>query len=474
MATRNDSPAAHLKRALGVWDLTCLCVVAIANLNIVPVIAAGGPLTVWLWIVALLFFFLPQGIAVIELAYQTPAEGGLYIWTKDAFGDFHGFLCGWCYWTTNMFFIPTLLFYLAGIATYAGGPALGTLAENRIFFFSLTVGLLWLAAWANIRGLGVGKWISNAGGVGTVLAASVLILLGIFTVATSGSATPAKSFRVTGFDLGIFATFGIICFGLVGLELGPVMGDEIREPRRTVPRGTLLGGAISGFLYIAATLALILAVPQDKMKVLQGVLQGVDAMATPRGWDWIIPPLAVLIAASIIGSTSAWLSGSARILFVSGIDRYLPKIFGRIHRVHGTPHAALITIAVISSLLVSMSFIGSTVKEAYVTLLDLSVVLQMISYLYLFGSLARTAFSTGQRQRFYRPAVVRFAAISGLVATAVGMAVAFVPTHQIDSIWRFELKMVSTCLVFLGVGMGLFRFYSKRRSSEAQFVEAVK
>src|SRR5277367_2690467 len=214
MATRNDSPAAHLKRALGVWDLTCLCVVAIANLNIVPVIAAGGPLTVWLWIVALLFFFLPQGIAVIELAYQTPAEGGLYIWTKDAFGDFHGFLCGWCYWTTNMFFIPTLLFYLAGIATYAGGPALGTLAENRIFFFSLTVGLLWLAAWANIRGLGVGKWISNAGGVGTVLAASVLILLGIFTVATSGSATPAKSFRVTGFDLGIFATFGIICFGL--------------------------------------------------------------------------------------------------------------------------------------------------------------------------------------------------------------------------------------------------------------------
>src|SRR5580658_5742548 len=98
-----DVPIPHLKRALGVSDLTWLSVVAIANLNVVPVIAAGGPTTMWLWLAALAFFFLPQGIGVIELSHQFPEEGGVYAWTKHMFGDLHGFLCGWCYWTANMF-----------------------------------------------------------------------------------------------------------------------------------------------------------------------------------------------------------------------------------------------------------------------------------------------------------------------------------------------------------------------------------
>ena len=101
------APPQKLERALNAWDLTWLCVVAIANMNVVPVIAASGPTTIWLWGAALVLFFLPQGITVIELSHRMPGEGGLYLWAKEAFGDFHGFLCGWCYWTTNMFFIPT-------------------------------------------------------------------------------------------------------------------------------------------------------------------------------------------------------------------------------------------------------------------------------------------------------------------------------------------------------------------------------
>src|SRR5262249_38325882 len=115
-----DGAQPQLKRALGPWDLTFLSVVAIANLNLVPVIAASGPITVWLWLAALLLFLLPQGIAVIELAHRYPVEGGLYVWSKEAFGDFHGFMCGWAYWTTNMFYLPTLLFYMGGILSYAG------------------------------------------------------------------------------------------------------------------------------------------------------------------------------------------------------------------------------------------------------------------------------------------------------------------------------------------------------------------
>ena len=87
----------HLKRSLGRWDLVALFVVAVFNLNVVPSIAANGGVTVWLWLISLVLFFWPQGIAVIELAHRYPGEGGVYLWAKEVFGDFHGFLSGWCY-----------------------------------------------------------------------------------------------------------------------------------------------------------------------------------------------------------------------------------------------------------------------------------------------------------------------------------------------------------------------------------------
>ncbi|MGA2131660.1 MAG: APC family permease [Bryobacteraceae bacterium] len=455
----------QLKRALGAWDLTFLSVVAIANLNLVPVIAANGPITVWLWIGALIVFLLPQGITVIELAHRHPAEGGLYVWAKDAFGDFHGFMCGWAYWTTNMFYLPTLLFYLGGILAYAGPKGAADLADNRLFFFLLTAGLLWATALLNIRGIGVGKWINNSGGWGALIGTAVLVLLAIAAVWRRGVALPVASFIPHGMDWGAMSSFGVICFGLVGLELGPVMGDEIRDPQRSIPKGVLWGGILAGLVYLSATVAVLLAVPQSEVKVVQGVLQAVDKMtAAGIGARWMLTALAVVLAIAIAGATSAWLSGSARIIFVSGIDRYMPKIMGRVHPKYATPHIAILAIAIPSSLLVSMSFIGATVKEAYVTLLDLSVVLQMISYLYLYAALAKVAFSESAGQGYFSRAWLRFAAIAGLAATIAGGAVAFIPSSQITSIWRFELKMVGNTVVFLGVAAGLFWYYSRRKA----------
>jgi amino acid transporter len=463
-ATTNE-PVPQLKRALGVWDLTWLSVVAIANLNVVPIIAAGGPTTMWLWAAAILFFFVPQGIGVIELSRQFPEEGGVYSWTKHMFGDLHGFLCGWCYWTANMFFIPSLLFYLLGLFAYIGGPWLAHVAENPFVFGAITIALLWLTAFANIQNIGIGKWVNNIGGLGTLAAALVLIALGGVCVWKFGMSLPLAAFRPNRLDQNAFSTFGVVCFGLVGLELGCVMGDEIDNPRRSVPRGVLYGGILSALQYLGATLALLLAVQQSDMKVLQGVLQGVDKMTVRLGASWILLPLALLVAVSVIGATSAWLGGSARILFVSGIDQYLPKVFGKLHPKHDTPYVALCAIAALSTCLILMSFAGSsTVKEAYVTLIDLAVVLQMISYSYVYLSLFRVAFGPlgALSPNKWR---IRFAAISGLLTTSLGFVVAFIPSHQVDSIWRFEVKMVASCVAVLGIAAGLFWYYSRHRAN---------
>jgi len=98
----------------------------------------------------------------------------------------------------------------------------------------------------------------------------------------------------------------------------------------------------------------------------------------------------------------------------------MPKALGKVHPKFATPHIAILTIATLSSLLVSMSFIGATVKEAYVTLLELSVLLQMISYLYLYAALAHVAFSRTSGPGYYSKTLLRFASVGGIAATVLG------------------------------------------------------
>ena len=454
----------RLRRVLGTRDLFLLIVVAVVNLNLVPVVAAGGPVTLWLWLLALLLFFWPQGIAVIELSYRYPGEGGVYLWSKELFGDFHGFLSGWCYWTNNIFYIPTLLFYLVGISVYVGGDRLRALGDDRLFVFALSMALLSLMVGLNIVGLGVGKWVNNLGGIGTAIAAVALIGLAAVHLRSHGGHLSLASFGLRGADWHLISSFGVICFGLVGLELGSVMGDEIREPRRTVPRAVLWGGLASGVLYVGATLAVLLALPQQQISVVQGILQAVTRMAADAGVAWMVPPLALVLSLAIAGTTSAWLAGSARIPFVAGLDRYLPPALGRLHPRYATPYVALLTHAVLSCLFVAMSFAGATVEQAYKIMLYLAVVLQLVPFLYMHAALVRLAARRDWTRAYHTRRTLWAAGLCGLVTTALGMVLAFSPpSDRRESIWLFELKMVVGCAFFVGLAAFFFHIYSRRK-----------
>ena len=470
-----DREAPNLRRVLGERDLVLLFIVAVANLNVVPVVAASGPLTVWLWIAALVLFFWPQGIAVVELSHRYPGEGGVYLWSKEIFGDFHGFLSGWCYWTNNVFYVPTLLLYIVGISVYIGGARFAVLGENRGFVFALAVFLLWVIVWLNIRGLGVGKWVNNIGGIGTIITAAVLVGLAAAHWHLFGWRLHAGDFRVAGADWHMVSSFGVICFGLVGLELASVMGDEIRDPHRTVPRAVAWGGIASGILYVVATLAVLLALPQQDISVVQGILQAVTRMASGVGVGWLIPPVALLLTLAIAGTASAWLSGSARIPFVAGLDRYLPPALGRIHPRYQTPYIALIVHAILSCAFVAMSFVGATVEQAYEIMLLLAVVLQLVPFLYLYGALIRIAMREDLGNAFYGRKTLWFAGISGFATTALGMIVAFVPPEgRQEATWLFETKMVVGCAFFLGLAGFFYFVYSRRKSREAVHAVAIE
>jgi amino acid transporter len=467
LSTSPQSAQPHLIRALGRRDLVLLFVVAVFNLNVVPSIAANGGATIWLWIISLILFFWPQGIAVIELAHRYPGEGGVYLWAKEVFGDFHGFLSGWCYWTNNMLYVPTVMLYFVGVSVFALGPSHAALADNKTFALITSLALLALLTILNVVGLGVGKWINNLGAIGTFIAAAVLIGLGALIWWRFGTTITAADFRIPTDPRFVLNSFGVICFGLVGLELASVMGDEIQDPRRTLPGAVALGGVLSGALYVGATLTLLIAVGKN-VNVLQGIVQAVSHMAGRVGVPWITVPFAVMLAFSIAGIGSAWMGGSARIPFVAGLDSYMPSWLGKVHPRYATPYAALIVQAIVSALLVITNFFGAGVQETFQKLLALAVVLQLVPFLYMFAALLRFAFREGMPQGQYGRATLFIAGLSGLLTTALGIALVFFPAQQISSLFWYEVWMIGGTLFFIGLAAFFFFVYGRHKAPQSK------
>jgi glutamate:GABA antiporter len=461
-----QSAQPHLIRALGRRDLVLLFVVAVFNLNVVPSIAANGGVTVWLWIISLLLFFWPQGIAVIELAHRYPGEGGVYLWAKEVFGDFHGFLSGWCYWTNNMLYVPTVMLYFVGVSVYVLGPSQHGLADNKLFAFTTSLTLLALLTLFNILGLGVGKWINNLGAIGTFIAAAVLIGLGAVIWSHFGTTITVADFKIPANFRSVLNSFGVICFGLVGLELASVMGDEIQDPRRTLPGAVAWGGVISGALYVGATLTLLIAVGKS-VNVLQGIVQAVTHMAGQVGVGWISVPFALMLSLSIAGIGSAWMGGSARIPFVAGLDSYMPSWLGKVHPRYSTPYAALIVQGIVSAVLVILNFAGAGVQETFQKLLSLAVVLQLVPFVYMFGALVRFAVTESAPKGQYGRGTLFAAGLSGLLTTILGIAMVFFPAQQITSLWSYEVWMVGGTLFFIGLAAFFFFVYGRSKVRQA-------
>jgi amino acid transporter len=435
-----------MPRALGRWDLVLLKVVAVVNINNVPPVAVYGWASLGLWGLAFVTFFIPEAVAVLTLSRRYPGEGGIYLWTRREFGEAHGFLSGWCYWTNNLFYVPVLLVYMAGIFAFAGGEARAAdLVNQKLFVGAVSFGWLALIAVANIRGLAVGKWIQNIGGLGAFLSVA-LVLAAAAAAWTAGVGSHAPG--ITGVSWEMTTSFAVMCNALVGIELASTMGDEIRDPARDLGPAIAIAGAVSIASYLLVTGAVLMLVPVERLGVIQGVMQAVGAGANAAGVGGIVVPLAIVMGVATGGAASAWFAGSSRIPFVAGLTSALPRSLGRVHPRWHSPHIALTTCALLAGVFTALSLVGSSVAEAYQVLLKAAVVIQLIPFTYLFLALARTADAS---------AFARAAGLLGLATTAFGLGAAFLPTSDVTSVALFETKLAIGVVGPTALGWYLFK-----------------
>jgi amino acid transporter len=337
-----------------------------------------------------------------------------------------------------------------------------------------TLFCLWLAVLLNIVGVGRGKWLQNAGGVGTYIPGVILIALGAFAAFTGHpSANPITRENIVP-DLRHYAGLNLwasIAFAFAGLELSSAMGGEVRDPRRTLPRAILISAPLIALVYILGTGALLWLIPVGEINIVSGFLQATAAGArdvSPSLW-WLAPLAAAAYTLGNIGGVGAWLTGPARVAFVIGLDRYFPPAFGRVHPKWKTPYVAILVQAGLATIFLLLSVLGrgTTVERAYLILLDTQLLVYFIPYVYLFISFLIHRRTPAPPEAVRVPGgnvVATLVGLSGLAVTLFAMGVAMVPPGDDAQPLLFLAKVIGGALGFVLLG-GVVYWRAHRRTA---------
>lgn len=473
----NRPDQATFIRALGLWDVVAMNIVAVVGLRWIARSARVGAPSVTLWLAACLLFFIPLALALIELSSRYPEQGGIYAWARRAFGPLHGFVVGWCMWVNNLFYFPSLLLFAAANLAMAFGPAGADLADDRLYSIVLVLGLLWFATGLNIIGLQAGKWVQHAGNLATWIPPILLVISGAVAFAAFGSATSfAPSELVPRGDvLTTMSLWSSMCFAFSGFEIASMMGQEVKDPRRTIPRGIIIAGfAVTG-IYILSSASVLAVIPSNELAERSGIADAVELTTSRLGLAGMGALTGLLLFVGAVGGTNSWIAGSARVPFAAGVDAVLPPAFARLHHRYRTPHVALIVQAVAASLLFLASvFISigggqTTVQESYDILVNLTILIYFVPYLYLFAAWLRL------RHRELVPSgseaitvtrrmpAVWLAAACGFLATFISIGLLFVPPPDTENVLNYQANLIGQSLLLFGAGFLLYAFARRRR-----------
>lgn len=445
-----------LRRELGIADLALAQILVVIVPEFFGTAVKAGPSHAILWILAILLFFIPQALVVSHLNRLMPLEGGLYEWARLGFNDRVGFLVAWNMWLNTTIQVSQIALVTATYITYAFGDRAGWVGSSWPLLGAsviLTAGMMLVAT----LGLRVGKWVSNAGSVFTVLILGLLVVLPHLHLRGGTAAAPYRALplmrpAITLFMLSVFSkmTFG----ALSGFEQIATFAGESRSPGRNLARSILFTAPLIALMYILGTSSILAFVSPESIDVIGPIPQALRSALGGSGVAGTLVPIVILLLlTNYLCSYTLYFSTNTRLPMVAGWDRLLPRWFTVLHPKYSTPVNSILFMGGIALVASAGVLIGAGNQEAFVLLQIWSWTFYGLAYLAMFAIPLFAGKGKGIRPALW----LRVLAACGLGVTLLFVLLSVFPIVDVASKWGYSAKIAGVVLGANMLGWVIYR-----------------
>lgn len=450
-------------KALGVFALVMMNVIAVGSLRSLSLAAVYGFSLVFFYVLAALVFFIPSILVTAELSTTWPTTGGPYVWIREAFGARWGFFAVWLQWVYNVVWYPTIFSLIAATLAYLFDPQL---AENKVYLLSVMLFMFWSVTLINSRGIKASSLISIVCAIlGTLLPMAIIIGLGaawILTGKISQIEFSLPQLLPHTHHLDNLAFLSTLVFGLMGMEMSGVHAGDVRNPQRDYPRALVYSASIILLTLILGALAIAIVVPLQKLNLVSGVIDAFAIFFNAFHLPFLIPVLAGLIVIGGLGCASAWIIGTARGMSVASQENDLPTLLQTVNR-NNMPVGILLFQGIIFTVLCSLFLFMPTINSSFWILSNLTAELALLFYIMLFAAAIRLRRKHANVTRSYKipggKAGMNLVAGTGILSCIIIFGLGFLPPSQITAgnLFFYEMILAGGILFFCALPWGLLR-----------------
>ena len=341
-----SAPAA-LARRLGLVDAIAIGLGSMIGAGVFAAFApaaaaAGSGLLIGLAVAAVVAY--ANATSSAQLAAQFPTSGGTYVYGREMIGPWSGFFAGWSFVIGKTASCAAMALTFASYAAPAGWEKPVAVAAVLVLAAVNTVGVTRTAA------------LTKA------IVVVVLAVLALVVVAASASgAGSADNLAIAAGPhgwYGVLQSAGLLFFAFAGYARIATMGEEVRDPRRTIPRAIVIALSLALIVYVAIALAALATLGPDRLASSSAPLAEVAAAG---GWTWTAPVVRVGAAAASLGALLALVAGIGRTSLAMARTGDLPRWLAAVHPRYAVPHRAELVLAVIVSLLIVATDLRSAI-----------------------------------------------------------------------------------------------------------------
>ena len=400
-----------------------------------------------------------------------PLEGGLYQWAKLAFNDFVAFMVAWNLWVFAISILAGIGLTVTTNMSYAIGPHAAWMKESTPIITVVSCVLVLAMMLAATRGLGLGKWVHNAGGLMLIITFAALILLPLFGLVrgTIGQYHPfairIPTFSAYNLNVGSKLALG----ALTGFEYIAILAGETKSPARNIGRSVIIAAPIIAAMFILGTGSVLAFVSPNDVDLIGPIPQVLSIGFGSFGWVGKVVSLAILgVVVRQIALMSIYFAGNTRLPMVAGWDRLLPGWFTRLHPGYKTPVNSILFVGATTLILGLLSLTGVGAQEAFQLLDNAGGVFYAATYLVLFAIPLFGMKSFGVKA----PVWLKVACASGFVVSVIYIGFTVVPIIEVESRLRFAVKIISVVVLANAIGVTVYTLGKRReggsRSDAAQ------